>query len=254
MALVFNAAKSSIFAALLRLAGDMADMHAAAKTLVVLSNEDSESLGFDVEMIGFHENEYKFFDKTDKQAFNNVDGNPSAAQALFGQLTGRHTIREDNIVCMRWEGVIDEEIGASKGTRMIVLSEILKPLKLWETVDMSKVPKELTIEFRKQIVDFAIIYNAPHLLKGHYKIRDERPPTVRWSWAKMVVILFVGKSDLLKAFTEAGLMTAEDFEGWYDRALGEFVDNVKRSATEELLIDALKNGDIQDLLHEQRKQ
>lgn len=206
------------------------------------------------------EGEYKFWDKSNLELFYKVDGMPTAARALLFAMRGMHEIGERHDVWMAFVGRIDqgEDLWRTKKTqtnhypelapptpRRVRLQSIVGPLKFWDNLP-NKYPKyeellqdeddgDITVDhcqpFWRLAVD--VIHDAPHMLKRGYSFQGEKKKVGRFSWARVLVMLFTPEAELMSQLKQAGIAN-DPPEGWYQRFCQETKELAVRHASPKL--------------------
>ncbi|KAJ4359954.1 uncharacterized protein N0V89_000513 [Didymosphaeria variabile] len=174
------------------------------------------------------EGEYKFWDESNLKLFWRVDGMPTAARALLYTMRKKHEICETPDVWMGFVGSIDEELGPAKPCRLR-LQSILGPLKFWDKLSekysgpdelLEGTEGELSASYCQPFWSFAIevIRCAPHMLKAGYKTKRNGKSIKRCSWARLLVLLFLPREDLMQELVGAGLAPKNPPAGWHQQA------------------------------------
>ncbi|KAF1964290.1 hypothetical protein BU23DRAFT_604899 [Bimuria novae-zelandiae CBS 107.79] len=165
---------------------------------------------------------------------------PTVGRALLYSIMGNHTIKETPHIWMTCTCIIERELGTPK-PRPIRMQSILRPLKLWDDLEklsnsnphfkeiLESPDGDVTAEICKPFWSFAIevIRDAPHMLKTGYTFNQGSRRVDRFSWARLLVLLFLPKPVLMNQLKEAGLAVNPP-SGWYEKACENIKDAVSR--------------------------
>ncbi|KAL1594286.1 hypothetical protein SLS60_010043 [Paraconiothyrium brasiliense] len=197
------------------------------------------------------EGEYKFWDESNMKLFWKIDGMPTATRALLYTMRKIHEISETPDVWMGFVGSIDKELGPAKPCRFR-LQSILKPLKLWDKLSekysgLDKLAEvtggELSASYCQPFWEFAfvVIRCAPHMLKAGYKTYRKDNKMERFSWALLLVLLFLPQEELMKELIGAGLAPKKPPVGWHQQARKQMKEALMGN-TRARLRASIRNG------------
>ncbi|KAF2443135.1 hypothetical protein P171DRAFT_487089 [Karstenula rhodostoma CBS 690.94] len=197
------------------------------------------------------EGEYKFLDESNLQLFMRIDGMPTAKRALLYVMRKKHEISDTADVWMTFVGEIDEDLGPVQPHR-IRLQTILEPLKFWDTLKYRYPDFDNLLEDTEDDVTedccqpfwqfaFAAIRTSPHMFKPGYTTQHKRKKIQRFSWARMLVLLFLPEVELMKELFHAGLAPKEAPSGWHEQARDKMKTILMKHARGNLRA-AIQNG------------
>lgn len=197
------------------------------------------------------EGEYRFVDESNLKRFMRIDGMPTAKRALLYVMRNRNEISEREDVWMTFVGSLDEgkhlwcltedyahhclDLGPAKPHRFR-LQSILAPLKFWDTLT-ARIPnfnpekpkfESLFEDTTDEMIEhpcapfwqfaLGVVRTSPHMLKPGYKTLHGYDEIQRFSWARMLVLIFLPEEELMKELFYAGLSPEVAPSGWYREA------------------------------------
>jgi hypothetical protein len=196
------------------------------------------------------EGEYKFVDETNLKLFWRIDGNPTAKRALLFTMFNNHKICEKTDVWMAFVGCIDDDLGLAT-SHPVRLQSILGPQKFWDNLPkehpnfealLEDTDGEVNTDFCRPFWSFAfeVIRDAPHMLKPGYTTHHGGKKIERFSWARMLVLMFLPEAQLIEKLTLAGL-AKDSPAGWHQQARKKMKNTLIKRASVKLR-SVIKNG------------